>query len=181
MLTMCRSIMRPAGYSDSDREGEIVEDRGGILYEFGEKAKEEDPGIDMAGEEVTLDSDDMAGDEHVASGDSVVVDATLDSDDMEGDEQAGGKEGDAGGRTGPDDGGMTRGEQADKEGAAGGEQAGPTLTSSERGSGTSSESSSGGEGGQTPAVPGLMESSGGELAEDDGWSSAEGEDEQRQR
>ena len=158
MLTMCRSIMRPAGYSDSDREGEIVEDRGGILYEFGEKAKEEDPGIDMAGEEVTLDSDDM-----------------------EGDEQAGGKEGDAGGKFGPDNGGMTRGEQADKEGAAGGEQAGPTLTSSERGSGTSSESSSGGEGGQTPAVPGLMESSGGELAEDDGWSSAEGEDEQRQR
>ena len=102
MLTMCRSIMRPAGYSDSDREGEIVEDRGGILYEFGEKAKEEDPGIDMAGEEVTLDSDDMAGDEHVASGDSVVVDATLDSDDMEGDEQARGKEGDAGGRSGSD-------------------------------------------------------------------------------
>ena len=205
---MFRTIMRPGGASDSDREGAIVEDRGGVLYEYGDKVKEEDPGIDMAGEEVTLDSDDMAGDEPAVGDDSAVHEATLDSEDMEGDEQAvsdsravveatldsddmgGDEQATAVGGTGVvedtlddlgDDDGL-EGEPAivgDSGNRDHGD--GPTLTNSERGESTSSEVSSGEDGGASTVPPGLVVSSEGDLEEDDGRSSTSGAGEQRQR
>ena len=154
IVGMFRTIIRPGGYSDSDREGEIVEERGGILYELGEKRKEADPGIDMAGEEeITLDSDDMAGDEQATGGGGDTtrrVEDTVDSDGLAGDEQG-------------EDGG-----EADKR---------PTLTDSAQDSGSSSGRDSGG----SPARPELALSSEGELAEGDTVPPGEGAGEQRRR
>ena len=56
------SIQRPAGYSDTGSEGEIVEIREGTYWTFGDKVRPEDEGVGTDAD-ITVDTDEMEEDD----------------------------------------------------------------------------------------------------------------------